>query len=229
MYFFFILFFFLKVEYIFTECLYDGFWCSEQCDRLYKCIGNKSIPVRDCSGQEKVCNMIEKRCTSYFLPGSCAKIGKSRDVIADWCDLMPHPTDCTKYIKCIPKWEDYYCGNEMFYNAYTMDCENENANCTNDYDSKFECTTDLIGMRKPHNGYCSYFEECVINEYEVLSCPTGKSYNPNSKQCDNDLISEYCQKGNTVICDQAELYNTRRLAGDSKIISLCVFEGVGNG
>lgn len=137
-------------------------------------------------------------------------------------------TDCTKYIACIPEWVQYKCNFfNGYFDSYTLDCVNDYANCSNEYDPNSVCTMDLIGLRKPDENECSYFYECN-NVKKVKSCPTGKSYNPKTKQCDMDLNSEYCQKGNTVICDQSELYNTRRLVGDPNIISLCVKEYISN-
>ncbi|KAK9700439.1 Chitin binding Peritrophin-A domain [Popillia japonica] len=102
--------------------------------------------------------------------------------------FFPHPTSCSYFIECnLGEYRVLSCGPDLHWNTAAGHCDApENANCeelppvTEAPEGLFECPGDSQ-MFFPHPTSCSYFIECNLGEYRVLSCGPDHHWNTSAK------------------------------------------------
>ena len=158
-----------------AECLYDGVYCSEDCQFIIKCVAGHEFIFNECNlSYDSFCNIPSKDCAYDGKKGTCIPtsfLGKNWDNSTMICrhdKPMPHPMDCTKYFWC-PEKQVRSCERGKSFNPETLACDSTlgSSSCQKGLGME-ECNTENVGrmMALEENPniiqICTYKKVCLF-------------------------------------------------------------------
>lgn len=101
---------------------------------------------------------------------------------------FPHPTDCSKFLKCLNgNTVEYNCPEGQYWNVEKNYCDyKENVECESESGSgtdepEGECADDSV---HGHPTDCEKYLQCSGGVLVEMSCPVGQHWNDEKKWCD---------------------------------------------
>lgn len=137
------------------------------------------------------CNMIERNCSQVYMSPGTCARPVDQNQRQDYDDDYGNK---------------YYMRRDRYGNQYQERIFESELNCTH-YEPM------------PHPTDCTKYVICP--EGKRMSCPTGLSFNLETKLCDQDMQSANCQKGVTKTCTHDILGHAEALTGNENVFSLC--------